>query len=149
MIIPLNGSFVKHRRLHRRVTHLVQPEWFDWKMISAVGIYFRNCVEVLARRVNWNNELYDLRNWVSLQRITNRMRVNVTCLEKKIDIYLGGKKIDRRPYRRIKYTNFKLVPTDPYDWVRHVTSVFDRENHIKTSERRTVFISIKTLKNYI
>lgn len=37
MIIPPNHVFVKHRRLHHQVTHLVQPEWPDWKPLIVVA----------------------------------------------------------------------------------------------------------------
>lgn len=39
MIIPPNHVFVRHRRLHHQVTHIVQPEWPDWKPLIVVGKY--------------------------------------------------------------------------------------------------------------
>lgn len=37
MIIPPNHVFVRHRRLHQQIIHIVQPEWPEWKPLIVVG----------------------------------------------------------------------------------------------------------------
>lgn len=39
IIIPPNHVFIKHRHLQHYITHIVQPDWPDWKPLIVVGMY--------------------------------------------------------------------------------------------------------------